>query len=154
VIAAHQLSTVPHVRGRLLAANVGKHAQRGFTLMEVLVASVVMATAFVAVVSLMSQSLRNLDRMQPHETAMLHAREKMSEQLISEQLTVGTTTGRWDDGYRWRVQIDPASGAAPQQAGYGLFRIRVEVAWGEAQQARSYALETTQWAQKAPEAQP
>ncbi|HZQ93135.1 MAG TPA: prepilin-type N-terminal cleavage/methylation domain-containing protein [Terriglobales bacterium] len=128
-------------------------AQRGFTLMEVLVASVVMATAFVAVVSLMSQSLRNLDRMRPHETALLHAREKMSEQLLNEQLAAGTTSGRWDDGYRWRVQIDPAPGPAPQLAGYGLFRIRVEVAWGEAREARTYALETTQWAQQAPEAQ-
>ena len=45
----------------------------GFTLMEVLVACVLIPTVFVAVVSVMSQSLRNIDRMNPYETAMLHA---------------------------------------------------------------------------------
>ena len=135
----------------------------GFTLMEVLVASVLIATAFVAVVSLMSQSLRNLDRMKPHERAMAHAREKMNEELLREQLAPEHSIGRWDDGYDWRVDIAPqpsmarASANQPvqgaQQQGPMLFAVRVQVGWGDAQSRRSYEVATTQWAQLTPEAQ-
>ena len=133
----------------------------GFTLMEVLVASVLIATAFVAVVSLMSQSLRNLERMKPHERAMAHAREKMNEELLREQLAPEHSIGRWDDGYDWRVDIAPqpsmasASANQPPQLRQGpmLFAVRVQVGWGDAQNRRSYEVATTQWAQLIPETQ-
>ena len=128
----------------------------GFTLMEVLVASVLISTVFVAVVSVMSQSLRNIDRMRPHETAMLHAREKMNDALLREQLGFEHGTGRWDDGYRWQLDIAPYQliQAQQQQVGQpGLFKIRVQIVWGEAQAPRTYAVETTQWANRLPEKQ-
>ena len=145
----------------------------GFTLMEVLVASVLISTVFVAVVSVMSQSLRNIDRMRPHEAAMLHARELMNEELLREQLGVEHSSGHWDDGYRWSVDVAPyevqpqtpqkqavarqsvvaqqPAQPAPTQA--GLFKIRVQIAWGDVQSPRTYAVETTQWAQRIPEKQ-
>ena len=151
-----------------------RNPNAGFTLMEVLVASVLISTVFVAVVSVMSQSLRNIDRMRPHEAAMLHARELMNEELLREQLGVEHSSGHWDDGYRWSVDIAPyelqqpqtpqkqavakqnvvvqqPTQQAPTQA--GLFKIRVQVAWGDAQSPRTYAVETTQWAQRIPEKQ-
>ena len=145
----------------------------GFTLMEVLVASVLISTVFVAVMSVMSQSLRNIDRMRPHEAAMLHAREMMNEELLREQLGLEHSSGHWDDGHRWIVDIAPYELPQPQtqpnqavarqsivgqptqqqptQA--GLFKIRVQIAWGDAQSPRTYAVETTQWAQRTPEKQ-
>ena len=135
----------------------------GFTLMEVLVASVLIATVFVAVTSLMSQSLRNLERMKPHERAMAHAREKMNEELLREQLAPEHSTGRWDDGYDWRVDIAPEPGMtsglphqlaqSAQLQGPMLFDVRVQVGWGDAPNRRSYQVATTQWAQLTPEVQ-
>ncbi len=138
--------------------------QRGFTLLEVLIASVLMGSVFVAVVGLMSQSLRSIDRMRPHELALLHAREKMNEMLTSDQLQPEHTTGQWPDGYWWDVVITPSTmsmasstaqasqGPAVNQpgaqlGGYALFDVRVRVAWGDAQNPRTYMLQTTQWAQ-------
>ena len=61
-------------------------AEKGFTLLEVLLATVVLAGAFVAVMSLLSQSLGTVARLEPHQRALLHAREKMSEILLRQEL--------------------------------------------------------------------
>ena len=139
--------------------------ESGFTLLEVLIASVLIGSVFVAVVSLMSQSLRNIERMTPHDLAMLHARELMNGQLLRDEMQPETISGDWNDGYRWRVDIVPldfaavgASTAAPQPVAVNdpaatvkpgsktLFRVRVKVFWGERDRPRSYDLETMQWA--------
>lgn len=129
-----------------------RRRQPGFTLMEVLVASMLMATVFVAVVSLMSQSLRNIERMRPHETALLHAREKMTEVLLRDELRGERTSGRWRDGYGWKLEVTPlfSAGPPPAPGTPALFQVRVEIAWGEPE-PRTYAVETTQLARLAPE---
>jgi type II secretion system protein I len=141
--------------------------QSGFTLLEVLIAAVLLGSVFVAVVSVMSQSLRNIDRMRPHELAMLHAREKMNEELLLDELEPGSLGGQWTDGYRWRVEVtpldfvavgqstaapqpvlpsSPTTGSAVRPGAKTLFRVAVEVTWGDRNNARSYALQTMQWA--------
>jgi len=146
---------------------VTRHRQSGFTLLEVLIAAVLVGSVFVAVTSLMSQSLRNIDRMRPHEAAMMHAREKMNEELLRDELTPESSAGQWPDGYRWSVEITPLdfqevgqSTAVPRPvvpsakkanvtAAPGsntLFRIHVQVAWGDRTDARTYDVDTMQWA--------
>ncbi len=129
-----------------------RRRQAGFTLMEVLVSSVLIATVFVAVVSLMSQSLRNIARMTPHEIALTHAREKMTDVLLRDQLALEHLRGRWDDGYRWQLDVRPLVAANQQPPAAGtpaLFKVRVEIAWGDAS-PRTYAVETVQSALVAP----
>jgi type II secretion system protein I len=129
---------------------------RGFTLLEVLIAAVVMGTVFVAVMGLISRSLRNIDRMKPHEIALAHAQEKMNEMLIPRAFTRQTTSGAWDDGYRWQVQIEEAplvpgtelAAGSKNQDAYGLFSIRVEITWGTDDAPKSYVVQTLQWAKR------
>lgn len=121
----------------------------GFTLLEVLISTVLLSSVFVAVVALSSQSLRNLNHMQPHETAMVHAQEKLNQLLLLEELTPGASSGTWDDGYRWEVQISPnfySPKSGPND--FALLDIHVAVFWGDAPGDRSYVLETTQWTKK------
>jgi len=122
---------------------------RGFTLLEVLISTVLLASVYVAVVALSSQSLRNLTRMQPHKMAMVHAREEMNQVLLLEELQPGTSSGAWDDVYRWEVRTS-ISDYNPKLApgSFGLFDVRVTVFWGEAPTGKSYVLETTQWAKR------
>lgn len=121
----------------------------GFTLLEVLVSTVLLSSVFVAVLALSAQSLRNVNRLPEHEAAMAHARDKMNQVLLLEELPTKVSTGYWDDGYRWQVEISPnpsSPKAGPNN--YGLFDIRVTVFWGDALAGKSYVLETTQWAKK------
>lgn len=122
---------------------------RGFTLIEVLVSTVLLASVFVAVVSLSSQSMRNLNKMQPHERAMSHAREKMNQLLLLEELQPGASWGSWEDGYRWEAVISPNTYSAKSSGpGYRLFNIRVVISWGTAPDDKIYVVETTQWAKR------
>lgn len=126
------------------------HTAKGFTLLEVLMAAVLLGAVFVSVMGLLSQSLRNVDRMKPHQRAMLHAREKMTELLLREELAGEHAAGAWDDGYRWEAEITPYElGGSWQGAGYDLFRLRVEVSWGEKDRVKTYVLETSQGARRA-----
>jgi len=126
-----------------------KSACRGFTLLEVLVSTALLATVFVAVVGLASQSLRNITRMKSQESALLHAREKMNEVLLLEALGPSSQTGEWRDGYRWQMQISPSAyNDQLQDATNGLFDIRVVIGWGESGREKAYTVETTAWARK------
>lgn len=121
----------------------------GFTLLEVLVSTVLLGTVFVAVVGLASQSLRNITRMKSQESALLHAREKMNEVLLLEELEPVTQSGEWSDGYQWQMQISLSTrdSLLPDRR-YGLFDIRVVIRWGELGREKTYTVLTTQWARR------
>ena len=124
-------------------------ACRGFTLLEVLVSTALLATVFVAVTGLASQSLRNITRMKSQESALLHAREKMNEVLLLEELAPGTQSGEWKDGYQWQMQILPnVHNDQLQDRTNGLFDIRVVIRWGESGREKAYTVQTTAWARK------
>ena len=120
---------------------------RGFTLLEVLVSTTLLATVFVAVTGLATQSLRNIIRMKSQESALLHAREKMNEVLLQEELRPGTQSGEWADGYRWQIEISPsAHNAQLLDRRNGLFDVRIVIRWGESEREKAYMVQTTAWA--------
>lgn len=124
-------------------------AVQGFTLLEVLVSTVLLASVFVAVMGLAAQSLRNISRLKPEKLALLHAREKMSEMLLLEELSPGERSGQWTDGYQWEVDISPnVRDAQLNDPNFGLFQIRVVTSWVNQGRTKQYAVETTQWAKK------
>ncbi len=126
------------------------HFAKGFTLLEVLIASVLLGAVFVAAMALMSRSLQNIERMSVHELVLLHAREKMTELLLHEELAPESLAGEWNDGFRWQVEIAPYQTVNPgQPAAYGLFRVRLTILWGGRESVRTYVVETTQWARRA-----
>jgi prepilin-type N-terminal cleavage/methylation domain-containing protein len=121
----------------------------GFTLLEVLVSTVLLGTVVVAMLGLSSQSLRNIARMKPQEAALLHAREKMNEILLREELEPIVQSGRWNDGAAWQVQISPSGRDAQlQDQTFSLFQIRLIVSWMDADKTKTYTVETTEWARR------
>jgi general secretion pathway protein I len=110
---------------------------RGFTLLEMLVATVIMGIAVVGLLSNLSTSLRNASRLADYDRAALLARQKMDELLLDPQLPEavpleGTfapaVTGGVESG--WRAQL--TSFDAPPGAGPGidvLERVQLEIWW-------------------------
>jgi general secretion pathway protein I len=107
----------------------------GFTLLEVLVALVVLSTTVVAALQLFGGGLRLARTAGDHTEAVLLASAKLAD-LEPGALTEGQIDGT-DGPYRWtrRVTLDPAllpvEADSPETLRIRLARVSVEVRWGQ-----------------------
>jgi general secretion pathway protein I len=124
---------------------------RGFTLIEVVVAflllSIVMATGF----ELFTTGMRRSSDLEERSAALAVAQSRLAAAGVEQPLKDGTASGQTDDGrYQWTLTIarsteGEADAAQPIQTAYGLFRIDVVVKWrGSDQRDQSLALATLQ----------
>ena len=124
-------------------------AESGFTLLEVLVASTVMALAVVGLLASLSTSLRNSSRVTDADRASLVARTKMNELLSQSRVTraeVGGAFAPAESGWErsgWRAIVQPYDVPPAAQPGvsYIVERIRLEIWWMSGTVRRTYALD-------------
>lgn len=121
---------------------------RGFTLLEVLVATAIMATAVVALLGNLSTSLNNASRLADYDRAVLVARRTMDDLLLQPNLPKLTVIeGAYDAGLTglrggWQARVTPFErlpGAAPGTP--ALERIELEIWWESGGRRRTLALE-------------
>lgn len=111
--------------------------KRGFTLLEVLVATVIMGVAVAGLIAGLSQSVRNASRLTEHDRAAMLARTKMNDLLVDVNLPFdGTVEGQFDRDQSggvpsgWRASLRPYD--VPPHATPGtviLQRIGLELWW-------------------------
>lgn len=111
---------------------------QGFTLLEMLVATVIMAVAVSGLMSSLSTSMRNAARITEYDRASLMARSKMDELIAQPRLPRQTML----EGPGWRARITPFEVPPNPQAGYSILdRIELEVSWMAGPQRKTFALE-------------
>lgn len=109
-----------------------KRASGGFSLLEVLVAFVILALTLSVVMQIFSGGLRNAALADDYSRAVLLAESRLAE--LSVQPLEGEARGEFDEKYRWRSTIRPwvdDAGAGAQPLPVRLMEIEVRVAWGE-----------------------
>ena len=65
---------------------MSRHAQRGFTLLEVLVATAIMGVAVAGIMGGLTSATRNAARVMQYDRATMLARMKMDQLLVDETL--------------------------------------------------------------------
>ena len=139
--------------------------EKGFTLLEVLVATVILGTAVAALFGLLSGALGNLSRLQSPEQALLLGQSKLNELLAAgfvaqDGVIVETPLdrkiqGRWDDRFRWE-SLSSRFRSSPELAPGETILVRVEldVFWesGAEKEEKQLSFETYQLRREPPRA--
>ena len=123
--------------------------RRGFTLLEMIVATTIMGVAVIGLLSGIAGTTRNAARLRDYDRVVQLARLRMNELLLDERSPRNTTlgnqfdkalTGGLDAGWRATVTVaEQAPNAGPGD--FALDRIQLEVWWMAGPQRRTFALE-------------
>ena len=117
--------------------------ERGFTLIEVLVAFVILGLSLTVLLRIFSSGLRNVEVSGEYARAVLVAEAQLALAGVGEPLEAGETWGEWDERFRWRRRIEPY---VPREAGplqsdaVTAYRITVEVDWDNGANRRRITL--------------
>lgn len=114
-------------------------AQRGYTLIEVMVAFAILALALTLLLGTLSGATKQIRWADDAGRAALHAESLLSQTGVGEALAPGRTEGNFEDGrYRWTMEIQPwvdpsLVDVPPQPVDPGaprLLSLDLEVQWG------------------------
>ena len=120
--------------------------QRGYSLLEVIVAFALLALALTLLLGSLSGAARQVHGADLRSRATLHAQSLLAATGIEAPLQLGRTQGDWDDGrYRWDLQVEPyvdarttalQTAATAATTGPTLAQLTLQVRWGEGEGER------------------
>jgi general secretion pathway protein I len=124
--------------------------ERGFTLLEILVATAIMGIAVAGVMSGLAASARNASRITQYDRAAILARLRMDELLVDQstprnQFFGGQyqpfETGGVQAGWQARIVPFEAVGPQPVPGQPAVERIELEIWWMDGPTRRTFALD-------------
>jgi prepilin-type N-terminal cleavage/methylation domain-containing protein len=123
-----------------------KACSTGFTLLEVMVASLIMGIAVAGVLGGIASATRNASRLAQYDRATLLARQKMNELLVDRAIRRGVQIqGPWDEGTPnagWTARVtafEALPGTGPGD--WAVDRIELEIWWMDGATRRAFSLE-------------
>jgi general secretion pathway protein I len=131
------------------------HTARGFTLLEVLLAVMILAITVTVLLLQFSVALRASTTAQEVTRGTLYAKLKIEELKMAEELTESAQSGTFADGYEWETRVVPYTHeAAPEdeQAYNSLrietFQLEAAVKWRVGERTRTVTLTTLKTVRK------
>ncbi|KAF1706091.1 type II secretion system protein XpsI [Pseudoxanthomonas sacheonensis] len=118
-----------------------RRGQRGFTLIEVIIAFALLALALTLLLGSLSGAARQIRTADDNGRATLHAQSLLAQVGVGEVLQPGRKQGTFEEGrYRWALEVEPYVDPLKQrspQAGAGagaprLLQLQLDVEWGDA----------------------
>lgn len=118
------------------------NSTKGFTLLEVLVALAILATAVTIIFQLFSASLRNIGVSEDVVLATVKAEAKLREVLSSEELIEDSWSETTDDGYTFAVNITETLQEKTDTLPVQVLQIDLAVSWLKNSKTRTLRLKT------------
>ena len=117
--------------------------KRGFTLLEVLVAVMVLGTAVAAISGVLGTSMRNVSRAEDYERVTLLARAQMNELMTLPWREGQVWNGAWAGGCTYRAYTSKMPAASPNEdaLGFELMRMTLVGTWQTSRGPKTYTLE-------------
>jgi len=101
--------------------------ERGFTLLEVVVAVALIGIVLVVALEILAAGLRSAKAAGDYTEAVLMARLKLDELALQEPQPM-SADGTFGEAYRWTAEVAP-EGHEAEGVPVRLFRMRVKVSW-------------------------
>lgn len=110
--------------------------QRGYSLIEVIIAFALLAMALTLLLGTLSGAARQVRQSAERSRAALYAQSLMAAQGLDQPLAPGRSDGSFEDGhFHWTLEVrpyqDPHSPPTPAvPAPAGLLELDLQLAWG------------------------
>ncbi len=125
---------------------------RGFTLLEVIIALAILGIGLTVIMELFSGGLRLGRVSEEYTKAMNYACLKMEEIAIQNTVTEGEDEGEFDEGqlngtYRWKVTVEkvdilPGDKGTEFKPPVEFYHVRVNITWMAGSKEKSASLES------------
>ncbi len=130
-------------RGRARSSR-SRVSNKGFTLIEILVAISILSISLVVILQLFSGGLKSSRLSDRYTRGIFHAREKMEEILLGTEFADEVSEGEFEDSYRWRSEIvrieQPEEEAS--KLPFDTYNIRVDIFWDEGDKEKGFSIST------------
>jgi len=122
--------------------------QRGFTLIEIVVAFAIMALGLGIAMQIATGAMRNARQAATRTDAALYAQSLLDTVGVGERLEEGTSNGEFGDDFHWTLlaepyEIETETPLEPGMSPVQLYRLQLDVSWeqgGREQEARFVTL--------------
>jgi len=135
-------------------------SQKGFTLLEILLAISILGVALTVIMQQFSAGLRIGQASKTYTTATAYAKQKLEEFQLEEEMEEGEEVGDFDDGYTWKVSVLPYEDYMEEAVESGedeelfehlpleMYRLESVVYWMEGEKEKSVSLVTLKTVKK------
>jgi general secretion pathway protein I len=108
--------------------------QRGFTLIEIVVAFAILALGLGIAMQIAAGAMRNARQAAIRTDAALYAQSLLDTVGVGERLEEGSSSGEFGEQFRWTLRADPyeiesESPIAPGMSPVQLYRLQLDVTW-------------------------
>ncbi len=119
-------------------------SERGFTLLEVIIALAILGVAFGLAVELLASGVRSAKTAEDYTQAVLLARQKMAEMTGTHALEGSADHGDFGGGFQWTSEIQPVT--QEERLPAQLYQVRIRVSWPGRRAEKSLDLYTLRMA--------